>query len=455
MDNNINDIDKFFRDNLEGQSSPYVPGAWDRMEAMLDNGTSGHLLQNANRYILASVVGAIVLAGSVVAYVSGYNSTNGSLAQKPANVAATTIETPTTDNSSQQINAQTQDQASNTPNATDVAAANAGDNNTATTKTTTAPRDNKQKGITPPPATVGGDDEGQSKQPSVAVTAVSADDNEEVAEPVVVVDEPAIAETQAMLEKQSYLNGLLASKPYSIDGYVVTDEGVDAETKKSFNTFEALQAERRSEGSKRGIFNWNYGLAIGANFSPIISNTGGKGWGSGLYAGLFVNRAINTRFSIGLEASYLRRNSNSISRSITQTTYFFEKTTTTYFLVTKSFDYVQVPLSINYTAATNHKFSAGLVSSILVNAQTEVVKNKQNSSETVQKTTTEKGVYEDLRRFGFGLSAGYEYRLPGMYSIGVRYHQQLNDLTINSYFNDGKKHLPADVQVFLKLNLNR
>lgn len=450
MDNNINDIDKFFRDNLEGQSSPYVPGAWERMEAMLDNGNSGYLLQNANRYILASVVGAIVLAGSVVAYVSGYNSTNGSLAQKPANVAATTIETPAADNSSEQINAQTQDQASNTANATDVAAANAGDNNTTNIKTTTTPRNNKQKGIIPP-ATVKGDDAEQPEQPSAAVTA---DDDIEVAEPVV-VPEPAVVETQTLLEKQSYLNELLASRPYTINGYVVTEETADAETKKSFNTFEALQAQRRSEDSKRGIFNWNYGLALGANFSPVLSNTGGKGWGSGLYAGLFVNRAINTRFSVGLEASYLRRNSNSISRSITQTTYFFEKTTTSYFVVTKAFDYVQVPVSINYTATTNHKFSAGFVSSILINAQTEVAQNKQNSSETVIKTTTEKGVYEDLRRFGFGLMAGYEYRLPGIYSIGLRYHQQLNDLTINSYFNDGKKHLPADVQVFLKLNLNR
>lgn len=452
MDNNINDIDKFFRDNLEGQSSPYVPGAWDRMEAMLDGGTTGYLLQNANRYILASVVGAIVLAGSVVAYVSGYNSTNGSLAQKPANVAEKTIETPAdAKTSSEQTNAQKQDNAENTPSTADVAAANGGDNNTKTT--TTAPRNHKQNGIIPP-ATVGGDDAEQPEQPSAAVTAVTADDDIEVAEPVV-VDVPTVTETQAMVEKQSYLNGLLTSKPYTVNGYVVTDEGVDAETKKSYSTFEALQAQRRSEDSKRGIFNWNYGLAVGANFSPVLSTTGAKGWGSGLYAGLFVNRAINTRFSVGVEASYLRRNSNSIGRNITQTTYFFEKTTTTYFLVTKSFDYVQVPVSINYTASANHKFSAGLVSSILVNAQTEVMQNKQNSSETVQKTTTEKGVYEDLRRFGFGLMAGYEYRLPGIYSIGVRYHQQLNDLTINSYFNDGKKHLPADVQVFLKLNLNR
>lgn len=449
MDNNINDIDKFFRDNLEGQSSPYVPGAWERMEAMLDNGNSGYLLQNANRYILASVVGAIVLAGSVVAYVSGYNSTNGSLAQKPANVAATTIETPAADTktSSEQTNAQTQDNAENTPSAADVAAANAGDNNTTNTKTTAAPRNNKQKGIIPP-VTVGGDDAEQPELPSADVAAVTADDDIEVVE-------PAVVETQTLLEKQSYLNELLASKPYTINGYVVTEETADVETKKSFNTFEALQAQRRSEDSKRGIFNWNYGLAIGANFSPVLSNTGGKGWGSGLYAGLFVNRAINTRFSVGLEASYLRRNSNSISRSITQTTYFFEKTTTSYFLVTKAFDYVQVPVSINYTASTNHRFSAGFVSSILINAQTEVAQNKQNSNETLIKTTTEKGVYEDLRRFGFGLMAGYEYRLPGIYSIGLRYHQQLNDLTINSYFNDGKKHLPADVQVFLKLNLNR
>ncbi|MGV3599044.1 MAG: porin family protein [Bacteroidota bacterium] len=449
MDNNINDIDKFFRDNLEGQSSPYVPGAWERMEAMLDNGNSGYLLQNANRYILASVVGAIVLAGSVVAYVSGYNSTNGSLAQKPANVAATTIETPAADTktSSEQTNAQTQDNAENTPSTADVAAANAGDNNSTNTKTTAAPRNNKQKGIIPP-VTVGGDDAEQHELPSADVTAVTADDDIEVVE-------PAVVETQTLLEKQSYLNELLASKPYTIKGYVVTEETADVETKKSFNTFEALQAQRRSEDSKRGIFNWNYGLAIGANFSPVLSNTGGKGWGSGLYAGLFVNRAINTRFSVGLEASYLRRNSNSISRSITQTTYFFEKTTTSYFLVTKAFDYVQVPVSINYTASTNHRFSAGFVSSILINAQTEVAQNKQNSNETLIKTTTEKGVYEDLRRFGFGLMAGYEYRLPGIYSIGLRYHQQLNDLTINSYFNDGKKHMPADVQVFLKLNLNR
>lgn len=449
MDNNINDIDKFFRDNLEGQSSPYVPGAWERMEAMLDNGNSGYLLQNANRYILASVVGAIVLAGSVVAYVSGYNSTNGSLAQKPANVAATTIETPAADTktSSEQTNAQTQDNAENTPSKADVAAANAGDNNSTNTKTTAAPRNNKQKGIIPP-VTVGGDDAEQPELPSADVAAVTADDDIEVVE-------PAVVETQTLLEKQSYLNELLASKPYTINGYVVTEETADVETKKSFNTFEALQAQRRSEDSKRGIFNWNYGLAIGANFSPVLSNTGGKGWGSGLYAGLFVNRAINTRFSVGLEASYLRRNSNSISRSITQTTYFFEKTTTSYFLVTKAFDYVQVPVSINYTASTNHRFSAGFVSSILINAQTEVAQNKQNSNETLIKATTEKGVYEDLRRFGFGLMAGYEYRLPGIYSIGLRYHQQLNDLTINSYFNDGKKHLPADVQVFLKLNLNR
>lgn len=448
MDNNINDIDKFFRDNLEGQSSPYVPGAWDRMEAMLDSGTTGYLLQNANRYILASVVGAIVLAGSVVAYVSGYNSTNGSLAQKPENVAETTIQSPAeTANSNEQTTAQVQGNTVNTPEVTDAAVANKGGEKSITT-TKTVTHKGKDNGITPP-ATVAGKEAEQPIEPLMAVAA------EEDVKEAVTTDEPAVAETQAMVEKQSYLNGLLTSKPYTVNGYEFTDEGVDAETKKSFNTFEALQAQRRSEDSKRGVFNWNYGLAVGANFSPVLSNTGGKGWGSGLYAGLFVNRAINTRFSVGLEASYLRRNSNSIGRNITQTTYFFEKTTTTYFLVTKSFDYVQIPVSINYTAAANHRFSGGFVSSILVNSQTEVMQNRKNSSETVQKTTTEKGVYEDLRRFGFGLMAGYEYKLPGIYSVGVRYHQQLNDLTINSYFNDGKKHLPADVQVFLRLNLNR
>ncbi|HYG15626.1 MAG TPA: hypothetical protein VEC12_07715, partial [Bacteroidia bacterium] len=84
-----------------------------------------------------------------------------------------------------------------------------------------------------------------------------------------------------------------------------------------------------------------------------------------------------------------------------------------------------------------------------VSVKTERIGEKTSVKET------RGGVYEDMNRFGYGLSAGYEFRVAGMYSLGLRYNQQLNDITKGSFFMDNKKHLPADLQLYLKLNLSK
>jgi hypothetical protein len=454
METNNNDIDKLFRDTLDGHSSAYIPGAWERMDTMLNDGSKGLLRENIHRYVLASVVSTIILAGSVIAYVSGYNNNtgtfadSGNIAQQPVateNTANTTVNN-TTDNSSAQNNiAETA--------------------TTVTTTTATAPKANTHT-TAAKHNTVAAAATSTTKQNVIVSTNETTDNettvNTEVIEQpttdIVIQEEalPVVTSTESTYEKRTYLQDALGAKNLQIDIAQLDNTTIDTETKQSNETFNKAEFERVQRERKRNLTKLNYGLLIGGNFNSVLSNTGASGWGKGILAGIYFakNSTTSPRWGASIGLNYIQSTGNSIGRTITQTTYFFEKTTTSYYLLTKSFENLQLPINISYTAGLNHRLSMGIVASYLINSQTEVAQQKEKTGEFVSNTKTEKGVYEDMDRFGYGIMAGYEYKLPGIYSIGLCYNKQFSSITNSSFFND-KKQIPANIQVYLKLNLTR
>lgn len=453
MENNINDIDKLFKDSLGDHQSPYVKGAWENMEAMLDAGDSGFMVKNVQRYILASIAGAIILAGSVVAYISGYDA-----GQTTVQTNTPTIESPVATAPQAQNNSETtaqNDVATTTDNATDV---NATTNNTASTPKASSPINRNSTAASSTTTDNGGNTTNtndaqaitEQNTPATNLLATEEDQTEITTDAIDTDNTKAIEKSTFNL---ALVNGKLPLFNTS-NGAENFDESIVAQHGHVDST---LNAERRLDNIQQ-FYSWQVGIQAGGNFNRVISNTSSNTQvGSGFMAGLYVGKNLNRRWGLSAELNYLRSNNNNISRNVTQTTYFFERTTTNYFLVTKSLDYLQVPVSISYdlNKANKHRVSFGIVGVYMINARTEVAEHKQNHVERNTTTTTKKGVYEDLNTFNYGLHLGYEYNLPGMYSLGIRYNQMFNNVTKSSYFGDGKSHLPAHLQLFVKLNLTK
>lgn len=446
MDNNINDIDKFFKDRLDGQESPYVPGAWENMEAMLDADNSGMALKNINRFILASVAGAIILAGSVVAYISGYESP-AQVAQKTTTEKEVIVENDNTTSNTAQNEAGIVD-APTTNNTAENTTANDDVNNTpapSAPKAAAAPKVPTATATTP-----------TKELPNANDLLATGTDKKDI-----VVDEPKVEETvetstTKLFDKETYSTTLLSQLIPTVDtrfkGFPDINDFV---TNQKLLIDSAQRAQRRIDEMER-FYRPQFGIQAGGNFNRVLSNTSDNfEVGSGLMAGFFFSKNLTKKWGVSAELNYLRTTGNNITRTITQTEYFLEKTTTNFFIVTKSFDYLQVPLAVSFAPTARHKFSLGATSLFMLNAKSEVAENKEKITEKSSVTTTENGVYEDLNTFNYGVLLGYEYNLPGKYSIGLRYNQMFNDVTANSFFNDNKKHLPAHLQLFVKLNLTR
>lgn len=450
MENNINDIDKFFKDHLDGHESGYIPGAWENMEAMLDADNSGYVLKNIHRYILASVAGTIILAGSVVAYISGYSGNSSMYADDSAAATEQVAQAPTvTDETLNNSNTINTDNASiadinSTPSTITPSVENTSTNNSTSTAPAapkaTTPSKTKAT-ATPKPAVVTDDETNDNVVEDVSASSVTTTE--------------ANNAIMAPFSKKGFSNILLNNKSLqfgSPQGLLATEAYLQ---KQRLSIDSAERAEKKITEMQR-FYRLQFGIQAGGNFNRVLSNTSSDVQiGSGLMAGFFFSKNLNSRWALNAELNYLRSSSNSIGRTVKQTTYFFEKTTTTYFLVTKNFDYLQIPISVSYSFTPKHKFTLGAVGMYMINARTEVAEQTEKFAEKSSNTTTQNGVYEDLNTFNYGLQAGYEFNLPGMYSIGLRYNQMFRDITNNSYFDNSKKHLPAHMQLFVKLNLTR
>lgn len=440
MENNINNIDKLFKDSLADHQSPYVKGAWENMEAMLDASDSGYMLKNVQRYILASVVGAILLAGSVTAYIAGSEA-----GQNLAQSNATVTENPVAAELQAQNNSidNTSDNGATTDNIAD-ASANTTAVNAANGNNSSIQQTNNGGSVTNNTATPA-----VSEQNSPIPVVLATEENTET------TDEVQTTLATKAIEKSTLSTLLLDGKlPLftASNGSENFDESLLAQHSLADST---LKAER-SLNQIQHFYSWQFGLQAGGNFNRVQNNTSSSFQvGNGFMTGVFISKNFNRRWGFGAELNYLRSNNNSISRSVTQTTYFFERSTTNYFLVTKSFDYLQAPLFISYNINKNHRVNFGLVGMYMLNSRTEVVEQKQSHVERHNTTTTKKGVYEDMNRFNYGINIGYEYNLPGMYSLGLRYNQMFNTVTNNSFSGGGKANLPAHLQLYVKLNLTK
>lgn len=445
MENNNNDIDKLFKDHLDGHQADYVPGAWEKMEAMLDADDGTVWLHNTQRFVLASIVGAILLAGSVMAYISGGPS-DGSFVQSDAannkNVA-TQQETNTNSAAGNATDAGTiklDDVIAD--NHTGENASEGGNSQPASTKSTA-------------PETKGNLTDIKKKAPAQQLPAVldepaipvAADDQEEMAEetsPVIVAEAPRLP--------LALLTGLNPLRLLRLAGDNSQLENLEL----SISLLDSTQKARKAVQEMKRFYNWQLGVYAGFNFNKTLSTADNNfAAGTGFLGGVSLSKNWSSNWGFAADINYLRRTGNTITRTVEQTRYFFEKTTTSYFFITKTMDVLQMPVSVHYNLTRKHKFSLGAMAAWMIDSKTDVNVKTEKIGEKTSEKETRGGVYEDMNRFGYGLWAGYEFRVAGMYSLGLRYNQQLNDITKNSFFNDSKKHLPADLQLYIKLNLNK
>jgi hypothetical protein len=446
MDNNINDIDKFFKDRLDGHESEYVSGAWENMEAMLDADDSGSVLKNINQYILASVAGAIILAGSVVAYISGYNTNTYAENVAPKANEQVVVQAPA---SKQETNNTSLDNELNSSK--DINAAGISiEENTSPDEITNTPE------VSPSATTPSNNLANEVNEAPVPVVTLNNDDKK--------AEETTVVETTDKAKVQEVLNAKLFTKN-TVSNTLLTS--INSEFSFKYPDFSSLittgktfidsaqKAERKLDEIRR-FHRLQVGIQAGGNFNRVLSTSSNNFQvGSGVMAGIFFAKNLSRRWAVNAELNYLRSTSNNIARNITQKEFFLEKTTTNFFLVTKALDYIQLPISVSYALTPKHRFSLGTSAMWLVNAKTEVAEQREKFAEKSSTTVTKNGVYEDLNTFNYGILLGYEFNLPSKYSLGIRYNQMFSDVTKNSFFNNDKKHLPAHLQLFVKLNLTR
>jgi len=349
MENNINNIDKFFKDHLAGHESAPVPNAWEDMEAMLDADKSGLLIKNINRYILTSIAGAIVLAGAVVAYISGYTTNTPIYADN--NISEKQIITPAP--AAQQ---KTENIVTVPENSTAVAStnnthktlieknttANTAINNTVSSASPTAPVKTPHISEARNPIVLANDDTNEFEKAIIENT-----DSKETFE---------YAATE-LYTKKDFSNILLTS--ISPKFKIAYPNFIDLIESQKVFADSTQKAERKLDEIQR-FYRTQFGIQAGTNFNKVLSNTSNSFQvGSGVMAGLFFSKNFNRRWAINAELNYLRSTGNNLMRTITQTEFFLEKTTTNFVLVTKTFDYIQLPISVSYSITQKHKFSIG------------------------------------------------------------------------------------------------
>ncbi|HYG15949.1 MAG TPA: porin family protein, partial [Bacteroidia bacterium] len=349
MENNNNDIDKLFKDHLDGHQAAYVPGAWEKMEVMLDADEGTVWLHNTQRFVLASVAGAILLAGSVMAYISGGPSEGAFVQSDAANDKNVATHQEKNVNS-----ASGKASDAGTIRLDDVIAENSADGRNAA--------DNKQPAATKPAAPVVDVSSTDIKkkapvqQPEAALAESPAPvglDNEEETE-MAETTAPVIAEVPRL--PLALLAGLNPLKSMRVTGDNAQMENLEL----NISLLDSAQKARKAVQEMKQFYGWQLGLYAGFNFNKTISTADTKfNAGAGFLGGLSLSKNWSRHWGFAADINYLRRTGNTITRTVEQTRYFFEKTTTSYFFVTKTMDVLQMPISIHYNLTRKHKFSLG------------------------------------------------------------------------------------------------
>jgi len=201
---------------------------------------------------------------------------------------------------------------------------------------------------------------------------------------------------------------------------------------------------------------FQFHLVAGLSVSNTYSNTreAKDPYSLGPIGGLGLDYHFAPHWSVSAEAVYLRRGGHSLKQSSTETSQYFYTESKTTRVVTRSLDYVHVPLNLNWKLGARHSFTGGLFGAYLVNTSSDISElNVSPATKSKDDLGSSRGYKGAVKHFTYGATMGYEFKIVPALAIGARYNLGLNDVSNDKYVPTSNRDKIRDFQLFTRIEI--
>lgn len=202
--------------------------------------------------------------------------------------------------------------------------------------------------------------------------------------------------------------------------------------------------------------NNSYFIKTGANYGSGFSNTNlPMQWTFDPSIGIKYQRKISEQFGFNLELQYLSKRGHQLLQQNEIITLFLDRNIEQNIIITNSIQSLQIPISVSWTVLPNHQLSAGFYLGTLIDTRsigTQLITiNGQTSDINLGESLT--GYSAGIKRFNFGLNAGYEFQVFNNWSLEFRFLYGLTDQTKTQVYGDLQKNYSRDFQLSLNYKI--
>lgn len=166
---------------------------------------------------------------------------------------------------------------------------------------------------------------------------------------------------------------------------------------------------------------------------------------------------MNKNWSLVSGLSYRSKDGQGAQLTFNEVQYGFGKTTKTTTINAKSLHYLEMPLEVRYNIKGKHTILAGVSVSHLLNVKSEV--EQQNEESLQQNSSSNKlttwGYKEGINQWDMGVRLGYNYEFTPKLSAGAMINYGALDITNDDIYKSASKHTNLDLRVLVQYKLFR
>lgn len=168
-----------------------------------------------------------------------------------------------------------------------------------------------------------------------------------------------------------------------------------------------------------------------ATGSSLVGNAfSSNNAGLGFSAGLGYRLRLDPKLSVEVSANYLQLNSVDLTDKRDSTFFNFGKEHIQINRQVNQLGYLQIPIALTYHLNSRHSVGMGGYTSLLLSVTEKLERTHEVAKRPTQySTATNTGYHEDFRRFDYGFTANYFYRVTPALSFGVQVQKGFTDIT--------------------------
>lgn len=152
--------------------------------------------------------------------------------------------------------------------------------------------------------------------------------------------------------------------------------------------------------------------------------------GLGFSAGIGYRLRLDPQLSVEVSANYLQLNSVDLTDKRDSTFFNFGKEHIQINRQVNQLGYLQIPIALTYHLDSRHSVGMGGYTSLLLSVTEKLERTHEMAKRPTQHSTaTNTGYHEDFRRFDYGFTANYFYRVTPALSFGVQVQKGFTDIT--------------------------